>query len=170
MMRRIALAFALTFALHAQMPREASDDHLAAMKKLSFLVGEWQGESWMQMGPEKRTSKGTEVVQLKLGGLLLVVEGRFESGGQVIHNAYGVLSYDPRAKQYRFHAYTANGYMADAKVDVKETGFDWSFEPNPGTTVRYEMRLDDKGEWLEKGFFVREGNPIQFFEMRLKKK
>jgi hypothetical protein len=49
------------------------------------------------MGPDKRTSKGTEIVQSKLGGLLLVIDGRFESGGQVAHNAYGVLSYDPRA-------------------------------------------------------------------------
>ena len=59
--------------------------------------------------------------------------------------------------------------MADAKVALKESGFDWTFEPNPGTTIRYEMRLDDKGEWVEKGFFVRNGNPIQFFEMHLKK-
>jgi hypothetical protein len=170
MTSRIALALALTFALHAQAPREASPDHFAAMKKLSFLVGEWQGESWSQMGPDKRTSKGTEIVQSKLGGLLLVIDGRFETDGKVTHNAYGVLSYDPRAEQYRFHAYTGNGQMADAKVELKEVGFDWSFQPNPGITIRYEMRLDDKGEWVEKGYFVRDGTPIQFFEMHLKKK
>jgi hypothetical protein len=170
MMSRIALALALAFSLHAQAPREASPDHFAAMKKLSFLVGEWQGESWTQMGPDKRTSKGTEIVQSKLGGLLLVIDGRFESGGQVAHNAYGVLSYDPRAERYRFNAYTANGQMADAKVELKEGGFDWSFQPNPGITIRYEMRLNDTGEWVEKGYFVRDGSPVQFFEMHLKKK
>jgi hypothetical protein len=170
MMSRIALALALAFSLHAQAPREASPDHFAAMKKLSFLVGEWQGESWTQMGPDKRTSKGTEIVQSKLGGLLLVIDGRFESGGQVAHNAYGVLSYDPRAERYRFNAYTTNGQMADAKVELKEGGFDWSFQPNPGITIRYEMRLNDTGEWVEKGYFVRDGSPVQFFEMHLKKK
>jgi hypothetical protein len=102
--------------------------------------------------------------------LLLVIDGRFETDGKATHSAYGVLSYDPRAEQYRFHAYTANGQMADAKVALKEGGFDWTFEPNPGITIRYEMRLDDKGEWVEKGYFVRGGTPIQFFEMHLKKK
>jgi hypothetical protein len=81
MIRRLTLAFAVTVVLHAQAPREASPDHFAAMKKLSFLVGEWHGESWSQMGPHKRTSKGIEVVQSKLGGLLLVIDGRFDPTG-----------------------------------------------------------------------------------------
>ena len=63
--------------LLAQAPTQPSPEHLAAMKKLSFLVGEWRGESWTQMGPQKRSSTGTEVVQSKLNGTILTVEGSF---------------------------------------------------------------------------------------------
>src|SRR5437867_1497174 len=41
-----------------------------AMKKLDFLVGQWKGEGWMEFAPgQRRTFKGTEVVQRKLEGL-----------------------------------------------------------------------------------------------------
>jgi hypothetical protein len=59
--------------------------------------------------------------------------------------------------------------MADAKVSMRDNGFDWSFEPNPGILIRYQMRLSEKGEWVEKGEMTREGATRQFFEMRLQK-
>src|SRR3954465_4448796 len=79
-----------------------------AMKKLDFLVGEWKGEGWMEFAPgQKRTFKGTEVVQSKLDGLLLAIEGlhRGRVGDKeevVVHNAFGLVSYDDKAKRYRF--------------------------------------------------------------------
>ena len=54
------------------------------MKKLDFLVGEWKGEGWMEFVPgQRRTFRGTEVVQSKLGGLLVTIEGLFrgQAGG-----------------------------------------------------------------------------------------
>src|SRR5437870_1317462 len=74
-----------------------------AMKKLDFLVGEWKGEGWMEFVPDQRTTfKGTEIVQSKLDGLLLTIDGlhRGKLGGKgeevVVHQAFGLLSYDDK--------------------------------------------------------------------------
>src|SRR5438105_9083131 len=92
-----------------------------AMKKLDFLVGQWQGEGWMEFAPgQRRSFKGTEVVRSKLGGLLLTVEGlhRGRVGGNpeevVVHNAFALVSYDDTARRYRFQAFTSRGTSEDA--------------------------------------------------------
>jgi hypothetical protein len=59
--------------------------------------------------------------------------------------------------------------MVEAKVSMRDNGFDWSFEAGPGVQIRYQMRLDEKGDWVEKGSMTREGTTRQFFEMHLKK-
>src|SRR5947209_7734262 len=95
----------------AQPPAPAAQRE--AMKKLDFLVGQWKGEGWMEFAPgQRRTFKGTEVVQSKLDGLLLAVEGlhRGQVGATgeeaVVHHAFALVSYDGQAKRYRFQAFT----------------------------------------------------------------
>lgn len=167
---RAILCVLLAAALCAQAPPQATPEHLAAMKKLSFLVGEWRGDAWTQMGPEKHTSTGTEIVQFKLNDTSITVDGAFkDAAGQSVHNAFGVFSYNPRTSSYRFHAFTGNGQMVEAKVEMKDSGLDWSFEPAPGIAIRYQLRISDKGQWVEKGEMTREGATRQFFEMRLEK-
>src|SRR5918912_261925 len=47
-----------------------------AMEKLSFLVGHWSGEGWIQLGPgQRRAFTETESVQPKVGGALVQIEG-----------------------------------------------------------------------------------------------
>jgi hypothetical protein len=167
---RILSFLLLGGTLLAQAPTQPTPEHVAAMKKLSFLVGEWRGESWTMVGKEKRTSTGTEIVQSKLNGTIITVEGTFkDAAGKTVHNAFGVFSFNPRSDLYRFHAYTSAGQMADAKVSMRDKGFDWSFEAGPGVQVKYQVRLDEKGEWVEKGEMTREGSTVQFFEMRMRK-
>lgn len=163
------LLIALTLLAQAP-PTEPSAEHLAAMKKLSFLIGEWRGESWTQTGKEKTVSAGTEIVQSKLNGTILTVEGSFkDAAGKPVHTAFGVFSFNPRSDLYRFQAFTGAGQMVDAKVSMRDNAFDWSFEAGPGVQVRYRVQLDEKGEWVEKGEMTREGKTVQFFEMRMRK-
>src|SRR5262249_48103511 len=68
-----------------------------AMKKLDFLVGQWKGEGWMEFAPgQRRTFKGAEVVQRKLDGLLVSMDGehRGQVGGKgeevVVHSAFAL--------------------------------------------------------------------------------
>ena len=69
------LSFLAAVVLSLSPARSSAQDPAAAqreaMKKLDFLVGEWKGEGWMEFAPgQRRTFRGTEVVQSKLDGLL----------------------------------------------------------------------------------------------------
>jgi hypothetical protein len=171
-MRLIAVALLTLGVLAAQAPPAGpTPEHIAAMKKFDFLIGEWKGESWTQMGPKKEFAVGTETVRKELDGLLVVVNGDFKhkDTGLQVHKAYGVFSFNPRADWYNFFAFTSNGQIALAKVAMVDKGFDWSFEPSPGILIKYKMRIDEKGDWVEKGEMTREEKTVQFFEMRLQK-
>jgi hypothetical protein len=171
-MRILLSVLLMSFALSAQAPTEPPPEQIAAMKKLNFMIGEWKGESWTDMGSGKRYSVGTEVIQYKLNDTIITMDGLFKSkdpSAKTVHNAFGVMSFHARADLYRFHAYTANGQMVEARVAMRDNGFDWSFDAGPGVLIRYRMRLDDKGEWVEKGEMTRDGTTRQFFEMRLQK-
>ena len=148
-----------------------------AMKKLDFLVGQWKGEDWMEFAPgQRRTFKGTEVVQGKLDGLLLAIEGlhRGQVGDKkeevVVHNAFALVSYDDKAKRYRFQAFTSRGNYEDAEAKVSEGQLVWGMKVPQFGDVRYTIKLDDKGRWFEIGEVSRDGKTWQqFFEMTLQR-
>ena len=148
-----------------------------AMKKLDFLLGQWKGEGWMEFAPgQRRTFKGTEVVQSKLDGLLLAVEGvhRGQAGDKgkevVVHNAFGLVSYDDKAKRYRFQAFTGRGNYEDVEAKVSERQLVWGMKIPQFGDVRYTIKLDDKGRWLEIGEVSRDGNTWRkYFEMTLQR-
>ena len=149
----------------------------AAMKKLDFLVGQWKGEGWMELAPgQRRTFKGTEVVQGKLDGLLLTIEGlhRGQVGDKkeevVVHNAFALVSYDDKAKRYRFQAFTSRGNYEDAEAKVSEGQFVWGMKVPQFGDVRYTTKLDKKGRWFEVGEVSQDGKAWRkFFEMTLER-
>ena len=160
-----------------QPPPAAPPAQRDAMKKLDFLIGQWKGEGWMEFAPgQRRTFKGTEVVQGKLDGLLLAIEGlhRGQVGDKkeevVVHNAFALVSYDDKAKRYRFQAFTSRGNYEDAEAKVSEGQLVWGMKVPQFGDVRYTIKLDDKGRWLEIGEVSRDGNTWrQYFEMTLQR-
>ena len=148
-----------------------------AMKKLDFLVGEWTGEGWMEFAPgQRRTFKGTEVLQSKLGGLLLTMDGlhRGQVGGKgeevVIHSAFAVVSYDDKAKRYRFQAFTGRADHEDAEAKVTDGQLVWGTKIPQFGDVRYTIKLDDNGRWFELGQVFQDGKAWRkFFEMTLER-
>jgi hypothetical protein len=142
-----------------------------AMKKLAFLVGKWSGGATTSRGPNETVKvKQTEDVQFKLGGLLLLIEGtgRNPDNAEVMFNALATISYDEAAKAYRFRAYNDGRYL-DTDLKVPENGFEWGYKAGPAD-VRFVMRLNDKGEWVETGDVKFGDNPPQrTFEMTLRK-
>jgi hypothetical protein len=148
-----------------------------AMKKLDFLVGQWKGEGWMEFAPgQRRTFKGTEVVQSKLDGLLLAVEGlhRGQVGDKreevVVHSAFALVSYDDKAKRYRFQAFTGRGNYEDAEAKVTDGQLVWGMKVPQFGEVRYTIKLDDKGRWFEIGEVAQGGKEWRkFFEMTLER-
>ena len=148
-----------------------------AMKKLDFLVGQWKGEGWMEFAPgQRRTFKGTETVQGKLDGLLLAVEGRHlgrpdDKGKEVVvHTAFGLVSYDEKAKRYRFQAFTGRGDHEDTEAKVSEGRLVWGTKVPQFGDVRYTIKLDEKGRWFEVGEVSQDGKAWRkFFEMTLER-
>jgi hypothetical protein len=171
---RKALGWALLLAapaLMAQMRQPDAGAQRAAMKKLEFLVGEWEGEARVMRGPGGPVAvRQSERVQMKLGGLLLLVEGtgRDAQTGEVKFQALATVSYDDVAGQYRFRSHSEGRYL-DTEMKVEERGFAWGFEAGPAR-VTYRMKLDEKGEWVEQGeMALGAGAPRPMLEMRVKR-
>lgn len=148
-----------------------------ALKKLDFLAGKWTGDATFARGKDKQTIKQTEAVEYRLGGTVLLIEGKGTGKlpGQdkegVVFNALAVVSHDAQSGKYSIKAYRAEGQSVDATLTLSDggKGFVWGFkEPTRGTEVRYTMTLTDKGEWHEVGEYTLDGKAwTKFIEMTL---
>jgi hypothetical protein len=167
---------AITGRLIAQ-PNEAVAKE--KMKIFSAWAGHWQGEGSMQMGPgEPKKSTVDEKVELKLDGTILVMEGIGKAVNpetkqeMVVHHAYGVVSYDQVANEYKFKTYLKDGRSSDAWFKTTgDNSFQWGLKVPQGQ-IRYTITLDPaKKTWNEIGEFSGDGNSWnKFFEMKLNKK
>ena len=148
------------------------------MRNLDFLLGDWTGEAWIQMGPGKpQTVIQNEKVTSKVGGKAFLVEGlgreKLADGaiGKVVHETIALITWDDAKKTYRFNAHVADKPSVDTSIDLTAPNTAvWGFD-TPQGKVRYTIRLTDKGEWNEIGEFSRDGAKwMKFFEMTLTKK
>jgi len=166
------LLWSLPVALSAQTPVSILREE---MKKLDYMVGQWQGTGWISRGAGRQTFAGTETVQRKLGGVALLVEGNFKgklpgaAQDTTVHETLAVISYDDKAKRYRFQTYLATGSTGDHELAITEDGWQWGMQ-TPRGNVRYTFKLTEKGEWFEIGEFSQDGTSWQkFFEMTLQR-
>jgi hypothetical protein len=174
----VAVLFFMSAALgHAQDEKFAAAQ-LEAMKKLDWWVGRWKGEGWAEMVPGQRgTFTITESIQSKVDGLVLLVEGigksRIPGKEQeiVVHNAFGVLHYDPKTQRYLFKAWRMPGAIhTDVEVKTTDRGLEWGFELPQGGGLRFSMKLNDRGEWFEFGEISHDRkNWRKFHEMTLQR-
>ena len=148
-----------------------------AMQELAFMVGTWEGTSATRMGQgPAQEARGREVVRWRLDGLALLIEGEFRAldasaDSPAVHQALGIITYDPDTAKYRFQAYTASGQLADSEGLVEDGAFTWHLPTTPqGMQIRYHLSLDEEGRWHEVGEGSRDGEQwFQFFEMILTK-
>jgi hypothetical protein len=145
----------------------------AAMSRLQYLAGTWEGEGWMERGPTRHTFRGREVVQAKLDGVALLVEGNFLSkigDAEVpVHTTLGVIFHDGETKTYRFHSWLAQGTSGQRELVVESDGWRWEIK-GPQGVIRFVMKLTAEGHWLEIGERSSDGQTwAKFFEMTLKK-
>lgn len=177
-MRTTALAVSLALAAGlagvgggmAQPRKPDTAAQQAAMKKLDFLVGNWSGDARVIHGAETIRVHQTEEVHYRLNGLLLLIEGTGtnpQTGAEMFH-ALAVVSYDDAAGAYRFRAYNDGAYL-DTEMKVPDHGFEWGFTSGPAA-VRFMMRLNEKGEWVETGEVTMSGSPpAKTFEMLVRR-
>ena len=157
--------------LVAQAPDPAAAQ--AAIARLEFMVGRWQGEAWQLRGTERVQTQMTETVERKLGGAVLLVEGRGTvavagAEDRVVHHALGVISFDPRDGTYTLRSYLATGQSSDFVLTLVDGGVTWTREA-AGGNVRNTARFTSD-EWHEIGEFSRDGATwTQIMELRLRR-
>ncbi|MBG8555131.1 hypothetical protein [Hymenobacter guriensis] len=165
---------ALLFALPSW-AQSAAPTAAARLQPFLFLEGDWQGEGWIQLGPSKKSEfVQTETVRRKLGGSILTIEGLGVDKAnpqRTIHNAFATIAYDAVSGTYRMRAYRADGAYTDALATLNADGsMTWGFEFPAAGKVRFTIRLNEQGQWHEKGEFSRDGAQwYQNFEMTLRK-
>src|SRR5213592_2695089 len=164
-----AVALIQVIAADRLTPREVQRRE---MKKLDWLVGHWKGTGWIQMGPQGRHEfTQTETIEARLDGLVLVIEGsgKAKEDGSTVHSALAFLSYDPRANQFRWHAFTPEGQI-DTEAKVGTDTFEWTLQIPQRGRMRYTITRNDKGEWFEVGEMSREDQTwYKTFEMTLRR-
>lgn len=139
----------------AQQPPPGSPDvpaQLAAMRKLDFMLGRWEGEGWYVTRQGRVDFLQTETVAPRLGGLLLIVDGkgvRKDDRRTPVHDAFAVASVDPAGQTYRWEAFS-EGNRLETELVVRDRGWQWSFSPVPGVTVRYQATFT-ADVWRETG-------------------
>lgn len=148
-----------------------------AMKPFLPAVGKWRGESWMQMGPgEPQRSVSEETVEMRLDGLVLIVEGLHHAkladgtAGKVVHHALAVVSADSAdpAGGFRFSTFLADGRAADARGNWENGKFVWTPPAPPGRQIRYVIDWTVADRWSEIGEMSTDGTTwTKFFEMNL---
>jgi hypothetical protein len=134
------------------------------MKKLDFLTGNWTGEAKVTRGPgEPLEILQTEEVSYKMDGLLLLIEGtgRSKAGGKVVFRALATITYDDTAGAYRMNAFNDGRYIVP-ELKLVEKGLEWRFAAGPAK-VRYELRINVKGEWTEVGHITMGDQPPRKF-------
>ena len=124
----------------------------AAMKEIDYLVGKWAGEARLLRGPGQPVELlQTEEAQYKLDGLILVIEGvgRTKSAGQLVLQAFGIISYDDESGTYCMRAFNDGRFLeTEVKLLEEGKGMTWGFVLGEIRTHSV-LRINESGEWTE---------------------
>ncbi len=143
----------------AQSPSNEAAVQREAMQKLAFLAGHWSGPISIVRGPgEPLRLTQTEDVQFKLGGLVLLIQGKSATAdGKVQFEALATVAYESTSQSYHFRAYHDGNYI-DAPLTVLADGFSWGYTSGPAKIVN-AMHLTAKDEWQESTVVTYGNNP-----------
>lgn len=160
-----------TFAQNSLQPKTETLD---AIKNISFLVGNWKGTGWMQMGPEKHSFNQSETIILKVNGTVIQIDGLGKDSKnpeRIVHQAFAIISYDIDSKKYLMKAFKGDGGQidADAKL-IDDHTFQWGFSTQMTGSVKYTISVLNN-KWTESGEMSRDNGKtwFKYFEMMLEK-
>lgn len=178
-MKPICALCLMIFLTITDLSAQSNEVYKEKMQVFNAWTGKWKGEGTTQTGPgQQKKSTVDEIIQSKLDGVILLVEGIGKAKNeqtnedQVVHHALGILSFDSSSGQYKFRSYLNNGRSTDAWFNVlEENKFQWGFDLNGTNKMRYKITLDPMQKtWHEVGEFSTDGiNWRKVFEMNLKK-
>jgi hypothetical protein len=154
--------------------QEVAQDSLKTIDQLNFMQGTWKGEGWIYMNRVKKQFTQTETITPKVDNTLLMIDGLGhdkEDKNKVIHNAFGVISYNQKTKAMTMLSFSSTGGKMENNMRlIGEKKLEWSFKNEQGGTIRFREDFSEDGVWSEKGEYSADGkNWFPFFEMRLVK-
>lgn len=136
------------------------------MKSLGFLEGHWKGSGWMMGQDRQRMNfEQEEIIQFKLSGTVLEIEGIGRSEGKVVHHALALVQPKEEDGQFEFSSYLQSGLSGKYPASYQDGKFIW----RPTEQVRYIIQLNDQGQWHEIGEYNAGDQWFQFMEMTLEK-
>jgi hypothetical protein len=150
---------------------------LEMMKNLEVWAGEWEGSGWSNLDGNRRVTFNVEErVQRKVGGTVLVAEGRStttEGTGTptVTHDGIALVYFDEKTRQYRWHGHDVPSGTTETEVTLVDGGFEWRIRPSAGGgTVRFTIKFDEQ-RWHEVGEASADGTSwYRFMEMTLRRR
>jgi len=139
-----------------------------AMRKFSWMDGEWRGVAVTQTPAGEQRVTHTERVGSTLDGSVRLIEGRsYRADGSTAFHALAMLSFDPDTRSYRLTSHAEGRYGSFPLVPTA-SGYSWEIASGP-VTIRYTATFQD-GVWTETGVrVVGAGSPTPFFRMELKR-
>ena len=174
-MKSLFVLFLFVYVFQSGFSQSPESVQADAIKKMSWWIGEWKGIATTSMGQGKvDTVSMHESIKSNLGGTILLIEGigyRVTNNvvtDEIVHHAFGVLSYDDKARKYRWQAWRIPyGVYTEYAPEVAENEFKWGMDVPQGK-MRYIGKLESNGEWHETGEFSRdEQSWFGVFEMKL---
>jgi hypothetical protein len=171
--RDIRRFVSLCFCLSAmQIQAVSAAEAPASLDALTFLSGRWEGEGWIQQrSPTVEKFRSTEVVEFKAGGKILSITGKHRSSatGEVVHDAFAIISPAADGGSYRFTSFLATGLSGEFAGRLENGAFIWQMDVPNGAKIRYTIRVVDN-EWRETGQYSADGAQWrEFFGMTLKR-
>ncbi|MEO0557610.1 MAG: hypothetical protein AAF170_05430 [Bacteroidota bacterium] len=167
----------LSLGLLLAWPAASAQELHPSLEPFAMMIGQWEGRAEARMPQGAMVMQQTEDVRVELGGNLIVIEGMGRQldadgePGEVVFNAYGILSVDAQTGTAYLDAFTMEGRHTRVAPVVTEDGFEWSITPEQGPRIHYVMRLDEEGRWVETGQVSLDGGTtwMPFFEMTLER-
>lgn len=167
---QITLIFGLLAAfqipLKGQVSYELNEKAQAKMAQFASLEGKWKGSGWM-MGQDRvrSTFESEEIVQLKLSGTVLEIEGIGVSDGKVVHHALGLINPTEEEGKFEFTSILQSGSKGTYPARMEDGKLVWQ----PVDQVRYIIQINEHGQWFEIGEYNAGLAWYKFFEMTMDK-
>lgn len=154
------------FSAWSQVSYELNLDSQRKMIPLSFLEGKWKGSGWM-MGEDRvrQNFEQEEIIEMKLSGTILQIEGIGRSEGKVVHHALAIIQPKKEDGKFEFTSFLQSGMKGIFPAQWEDGKLIWQ----PAPQVRYIIQLNDQGQWYEVGEYNAGNTWYKFFEMTLDK-
>jgi len=140
-----------------QTPGRPGDIERAALGKIGFVVGEWEGDGWQQTEAGQRVRFWVrELYRYRGDKDLLDMEGESRSllpdgtRSSERHYSLGILSYDRATSEYRMWHYANDGdaFMVKVNVDIEGKVARYIRQDAKTGSSRFTLKIGEDGVWV----------------------